>query len=90
MEAEEKRCTVNGELVGLGTKPVYCPFLGADIDKVITDEREDIVTGACCVRRDVAELLYRFPDGLNVRHVLRVGHVVWSQRRANVVDGTRV
>lgn len=89
MKAEEKRCTVNGELVGLGTKPVYGPFLGADIDKVITDEREDIVTGACCVCGDVAELLYRFSDGLDVRHSLRVGHVVRSERRADVVDGTR-
>ena len=74
MKAEEKRCTVDGELVSLGTKPVYGAFLRADIDEVITDEQEDIVTGACCVRGDVAELLYRFLDCVKVRHIIRVDH----------------
>ena len=38
------------------------------------------MTGACCVRGDVAELFDRFPDGLNVRHVMCVDHAACSQR----------
>ena len=83
MEAKEERRTVDHQLVSLAAEPVHRPLLRADLDEVIADELEDILTGACCVRGDVAELSDRFPHGLNVRHVLRVDH---SPSR---VDGQR-
>ena len=86
MEAEEKGCTVNRQLVGLATKPMYGPLLRTDTDEVIADELEHILTGACCVRGEVAELFDRFPNGLDVRHVLRVDHAACSCSR---VDGWR-
>ena len=80
MKAEEKRCTVNRQLVGFATKPMYRPLLWPDIDEVIADELEYLLTGACCVRGDFAELFDRFPDCLDVRHVLRVDHAACSQQ----------
>jgi hypothetical protein len=88
VEAEEKRCTVNCQLVSLATEPVYRPLLRADIDDVIADELEDILTGACCVRGDVAELFDRFPDGLDFRHVLRVDHTACSQQSRRTASST--
>ena len=88
MEAEEKRCTVNRQLVYLATKPVYSPLLRADIDEVIANELEYVLAGACCVRGDVAELFDRFPDGLDVRHILRVNHAACSQQSRRVASLT--
>jgi hypothetical protein len=59
---------------------VHRPVLLADLDEVITDEQEYILTGACCVRGDVAELFDRSSDGLDVGHVLRVGRAACSQQ----------
>jgi len=78
MEAKEKGCAVNRQLVSLATKPVHKPLLRTDADEVIADEKEYILTSACCVRGDVAELFDCFPDGLDVRHVLRVDHAACS------------
>ena len=89
MEAEEKCCTVDRQLGGLGAKPVHWSLLRADVYEVIADEEEDILTGACCVRGDVAELFDRFPDGLNVRHIMRVDHTARSQQSRRVASSTR-
>ena len=70
---------------------MHQPILRTDVYEVIADELEDILTGACCVRGDVAELFDRFPDGLNVRHVMRVDHAACSQqsRRLRAQRGGR-
>ena len=89
MEAEEECCTVDRQLVGLATKPVYRSLSWANLDEVISDEHEHILTGACCIRGEVAELFDCFPDGLNVRHLLRVGCSTWSQESRQVTSLTR-
>ena len=68
---------------------MHRPVLLADFDEVITDEQEYILTGACCVRGDVAELFDRSSDGLDVGHVIRVGHAVCSQQSRRVAGSTR-
>jgi len=65
------------------------PLLRTDIDEVIADEREYILTSACCVRGDVAELFDRLPDGLDVLHVLRVDHAACSQQSRRATGSTR-
>ena len=73
------------------------PLLRADVDEVIVNELEHILTGACCVCGYVAELFDRFPDGLDVLHVLRVDSTTQRARSRvsgqasefDAVDGTR-
>lgn len=89
MKAEEERCTLDRQLVGLTAKPVYRPLFRANLDEIIADECKYILTGACCVRGDVAELFDRLLDGLNVRHIIRVEPVACSQRRRRVTNSTR-
>lgn len=56
----------------------------ADVDEIVADEYEDVLTGACCIQGDVTELSDRFPDGLNVRHVQQRDG--WRVRRTVRVD----
>ena len=54
-------------------------ILRVEFDEIIADEQEHVLTGACRVRGDVAELFDRLPDGLDVWHVLRVDQVACSR-----------
>ena len=89
MEAEEEGCTLDRQLVSLVTKPVYRSLLRAILDEVITDKHEYVLTSACCVRGEVTELVDCFPDGSDVRHVLRVDHAVRSQQSKLLASSTR-